>query len=91
MRHQDIPCRAHPCCARRQPTRQLTVGLAEALPLNIVVKPNELPLPFGRAVMTLPLASQLTDALHVELIRCGGVIVTVTIQLLLPVTLTVVL
>ena len=76
---------------RPQPTRQLTLGRAELLPLNIVVKPNELPLPLGRAVMTLPLESQLTDALQVELIRWGGVMVTVTIQLLLPVTLTVVL
>ena len=75
----------------RQPTRQLTLGRAELLPLNIVVKPNELPLPLGRAVMTLPLESQLTDAFQVELIRWGGVMVTVTIQLLLPVTLTVVL
>jgi hypothetical protein len=40
--------------------------------LNIVVKPNELPLPLRPAVMTLPLASQLTDAFHVELIRWAG-------------------
>ena len=44
-----------------------------------------------KLLMTLPLESQLTDALQVELMRWGGVMVTVTIQLLLPVTLTVVL
>ena len=59
--------------------------------VNRVVKPNELPLPLGLAVITLPLESQLTDAFQVELIFWGGVMVTVTIQLLAPVTLTVVL
>jgi hypothetical protein len=74
-----------------QPTRQLARGRAVVLPLNIVVNPNELPLPFGRAVMMNPVLSQLTDALQVALIRWGAVRVTVTIQLFVPETLMVVL
>ena len=84
--------RDHPSpVASGQPTRQLAVGLAVVLPLNIVVKPKELPLPLGRAVMMLPVLSQLTDAFQVVLIFCGAVMVTVTIQVLVPLTLTVVL
>ena len=65
--------------------------LARKTPALIVVKPNELPFPLGRAVMMLPLLSQVGDVFQVELIFWGGVMVTVTIQVLVPETLMVAL
>src|SRR5262245_30605937 len=45
----------------RYPTRQLARGRAVVLPLNIVVKPNELPCPLGRTVAMKPVLSQVNE------------------------------
>ena len=66
-------------------------GRALALPLVIVVKPKELPLPLGLTVMVLPSPLQLKVPLQVLETFWGAVRTTVTVQLLEPLTVTVVL
>jgi hypothetical protein len=63
---------------------------AEKLPFAMTVKPKlveapaaRLPLPFGRIVITFPLLSQVGLPFQVVETRCGGLTVTVTIQLLI--------
>lgn len=63
---------------------------AALLPFFMTVKPKlvdapaaRLPLPFGRIVMTLPELSQVGVPFQVEEILCGGVIVTVVVQLVI--------
>jgi hypothetical protein len=53
-----------------------------------MVKPKVLPAPLGRAVITMPLLSQLTAAFQVAMIRCGLRTVTVTVQAFVPLTVT---
>lgn len=81
---------------RSFPTAQPAVqdliwGRALELPFIIVVKPNVLPLPLERTVITLPLLSQLKLPLQVVETRCGEVIATTTDQVLAPLTVTEVL
>jgi hypothetical protein len=70
-----------------QAGRQVSAGQAQ-LPPCCTVKPNELPLPLGRAVITLPLESQVAVVFQVAMTRWGDDTVTVTIQLLVPLTVT---
>jgi hypothetical protein len=63
-------------------------GLALVLPLNMVVKPNVLPLPLDRMVITLPVLSQVGLPFQVVEIFCGAVMATTTAQVLAPVTVT---
>src|SRR5690242_5266271 len=51
-----------------------------------MVRPNVLPFPLGRAVITRPVLSQLTDAFQVAMTRWGERRVTVTTQLFVPLT-----
>lgn len=60
--------------------RQVRLGQFQ-LPPCWMVKPNTLPLPLGRAVITLPLPSQLVLAFQVAMIFCGELTVTVTTHL----------
>ncbi len=62
---------------------QETVGQVH-VPLAMMVTPKLLPLPFGRAVMTWPLESQLALVFQVELIFSGDGTFIVTVQLLEP-------
>jgi hypothetical protein len=64
-------------------------GRAELLPFVIVVKPNVLPLPFGRTVSVPPLL--VKAPLQVVVTCCGEVIATLTVQPVLPATVTEVL
>ena len=74
---------------RGQAVRQLTLGRALLLPFIIVVKPNVLPLPFGLTFWAPPLF--VKAPLQVVVTCCGEVIATVTVQLVLPETVTEVL
>jgi hypothetical protein len=71
--------------------QEVTRGRAPLLPLVIVVKPKELPLPLGRTVMVLPLPLQLKVPFQVLETFCGAVMSTTTVQVLEPLTVTVVL
>ncbi len=68
--------------------QELICGRALELPFIIVVKPNVLPLPLERIVITLPLPSQVGLPLQVEEIFCGEVMTTTTDQVLAPLTVT---
>lgn len=58
------------------------------MPLCLMVTPQLLPFPLGVAVMTAPAALQVALMFQVARTRAGPDMVMVTIQLLVPVTLT---
>ena len=66
---------------------QVRLGQVQ-LPPCWTVNPKLLPDPFGRAVITLPLLSQLTVAFQVAMIFWGWRTVTVTVQAFEPETVT---
>ena len=75
------------CGWEGQPAWQETVGQFQ-FPLCWTVKPNVLPLPLGRAVITLPLESHEALVFQVAMIFWGELTVTVTVQLSVPETVT---